>query len=111
MQVNGQGQPIVAPCSGFLYAKRYDQLATSVAEVPQGPSLQVLPNPVRDAFTVEGVPAGAVVTLCDAAGRSVRTWGSTLAGVPYGTAGLAPGLYLLRVQGQERAVRLVIERP
>lgn len=72
------------------------------------------PNPAHGIATVR-VPAGtspATLTLLDALGRAVRTQ-HALAGtnVAFDLAGLAPGVYALRVQAGETAAtqKLVVE--
>ena len=54
--------------------------------------LTVVPNPVRDNFTVEGLPAGATVEIYDLEGR-LRAVGTNAANLP-------AGLYILRAAGQ-----------
>ncbi len=76
------------------------------------------PNPAHGSFTLALPPlasATATATLLNALGQAVstRTLALSTAGttVPYPTAGLAPGLYTLRVQagGAATALRLVVE--
>ena len=54
--------------------------------------LTVVPNPVRDNFTVEGLPANATVEIYDLEGH-LRAVGSNAANLP-------AGLYILRAAGQ-----------
>ncbi|RZL09502.1 MAG: T9SS type A sorting domain-containing protein [Hymenobacter sp.] len=76
--------------------------------------LSLYPNPAHATATVR-VPAGnipATLTLLDALGRPVRTQAAAPGtDCPLGLAGLAPGVYALRVQaGEALAVRqLVVE--
>ena len=79
--------------------------------------LRVFPNPASSAVTVQ-VPGGpsatsATLTLTDALGRPVRTATAALpaAGLryPLPLAGLAPGVYALRVTaGKATAVRRLV---
>jgi hypothetical protein len=78
------------------------------------PSFEVFPNPARTVATVR-VPAGnnaATLTLTDALGRVVRTQSATAGqDYPYDLAGLAPGVYALRMQAGAAVAtqRLVVE--
>ncbi|MGI4871020.1 MAG: beta strand repeat-containing protein [Janthinobacterium lividum] len=77
------------------------------------PGLCLFPNPAHGTAAVR-LPAGsaAALTLLDALGRPVRTC-AALAGQDYSLslAGLAPGVYALRVQAEEGQTvqKLVIE--
>jgi hypothetical protein len=77
-------------------------------------SLRVIPNPAHGTATVQlpAIPGAATVTLLDALGRAVRTLAAasgTL--VALDLTGLAPGLYVVRVQAAGRVAtqRLVVE--
>jgi hypothetical protein len=78
------------------------------------PGFEVFPNPARTVATVR-VPAGnnaAALTLTDALGRVVRTQSATAGrDYPYDLAGLAPGVYALRMQAGAAVAtqRLIIE--
>jgi hypothetical protein len=78
------------------------------------PGFEVFPNPARTVATVR-VPAGnnaATLTLTDALGRVVRTQSATAGrDYPYDLAGLAPGVYALRMQAGAAVAtqRLIIE--
>lgn len=83
---------------------------SSVDNAPQKDVLRAYPNPISgDHFTIETPKAltGAAFTLTDATGRTVKE--GTLRGskTDVRVTGLAPGTYLLRVAGIERALQLV----
>ena len=83
--------------SGFL-ARITDAALPTRATTPLAAEA-LYPNPAHGTATVR-VPAGpATLTLLDALGRAVRTQ-SALTGpdIPFDLAGLAPGVYTLRVQ-------------
>lgn len=77
-------------------------LATRPASAP---ALTLFPNPARDYLTISGLaPAGATqAEVLDATGRVVLRQLLVAAGLP--TAGLAPGLYWLRLLGPAGEVR------
>ena len=81
----------------------------SVGIPATAPAWVLAPNPARDRTHLLGLPAGPLkVQLLDGQGRLVRT--GTSATLP--TAGLAPGLYLVRAACADqpvRTLRLVIE--
>jgi hypothetical protein len=89
----------------------------ATAGVTPLPAFTLYPNPARTTLTVQ-VPAiagttQAVLTLQDALGRTVQTTAWTLPAVgltqPLSVAGLAPGVYLVRLQaGNTLAVRQVV---
>ncbi|RYU81001.1 T9SS type A sorting domain-containing protein [Hymenobacter persicinus] len=77
------------------------------------PGLALYPNPARGAATLQ-LPAGvgsATLTLLDALGRVVRSGSVTERQHELSLAGLAPGLYTLRVQaaGQVATRSLAVE--
>ncbi|RZK62503.1 MAG: T9SS type A sorting domain-containing protein [Hymenobacter sp.] len=104
--------------AGYMAILRDPVLAAATPAALAG--LALYPNPARGAATVQ-LPAGAGVaqvsfTLTDALGRGVRAAAGVAvpaAGLLYDLplAGLAPGVYLLRVQagGAVAARRLVVE--
>lgn len=106
---------LTLPASGrFLATLSTMPLATAHTQLAA--SIELYPNPARGITTVQ-VPAGmgralAALSLLDATGRVVRT-ATAPAGQPYALAlaGLAPGLYALKVQvGEALAMRqLVVE--
>ncbi|RZK20352.1 MAG: T9SS type A sorting domain-containing protein [Hymenobacter sp.] len=97
---------------GFLASLADPLLATRDAALQAG--LSIYPNPAQATATVQVPAAGslATLTLLDGLGRVVRT-ASVQAGTTYplDLAGLAPGVYALRVQvGEKQATRqLVVE--
>jgi len=103
---------------GFLASMR-DPTLTATRSALSAESVTLAPNPAHGMATVRlpAVPgtATATLTLLDALGRAVRTQQVPLAAV--GTtaevplAGLAPGLYRLRVQagGQQASQALAVE--
>lgn len=75
------------------------------AALPETVALRVYPNPIRDAATVEfsGADARVRLTLFDLLGREVAVlydgYGSaTTQRVGFSTRGLAPGVYVLRME-------------
>ena len=91
-------------------------LATAVPLLAAQATL--FPNPAHTAFTLKLPPLSsttATATLLNALGQTVSTRTVALApggtAVPYATAGLAPGLYTLRVLagGEATALRVVVE--
>lgn len=93
-------------------------LATTAAALPLA-GLALYPNPAQRTTTVQlpaGLAAGpATLTLLDAVGRTVRARTVALAAgsahTTFDVAGLAPGVYALRVAVGERrgTARLVVE--
>ncbi|MCX6267873.1 MAG: choice-of-anchor J domain-containing protein [Bacteroidetes bacterium] len=62
-------------------------------------SVYVVPNPVRDYFTVTGSTKLGKIELYDATGRIAGTWiPEDMFKMTVGTRGLRPGFYLLRVR-------------
>jgi hypothetical protein len=88
---------------------RIGDLSTGVAEAPSLNGMHVWPNPASEQFQVEFTGAAPRrVELINSAGQRV---GSTLLRPGRNTmdmSGLAPGLYLLRIEGRE-AVRVAVE--
>ena len=89
-----------------------DATVTAATPTTRLPGLALYPNPAHNHATVQ-VPAGpgpAALTLLDALGRAVRT-AFAPAGQAYALSltGLAPGVYILRVQmGEKQAVQRVV---
>jgi hypothetical protein len=71
------------------------------------------PNPAHEAFTVAGVAAGAKLAVFDALGRQITTSTADASGTAHLTlpAGLAAGVYVVRVLGgnEASARRLVVQ--
>lgn len=98
----------VTPAQGF--ARWSDPLAVAAEDAPHAPgagALRVFPNPARGRATVVftlGAPQAVRATLVDVSGREVALvyagallGGEARLGVPL--AGLAPGVYVVRVEG------------
>jgi len=96
---------------------------SQVTDVPEPapqawPALSAGPNPLRAGQTLEfagdGVQAGAVIELIDAAGRRVAAVTADAAGRARlerdATAPLAAGLYFVRVRGSDVRGRVVVLR-
>ena len=101
-------QPLTNP-NVNVYAIFVGRLAlvTGLAENAAVPAFTLAPNPAHHTVALSGLPAGTVITLRDALGRTVRT-----APAPAGTAaldvrGLPAGLYFVQAGGAGR--RLVVE--
>lgn len=94
--------------SGVIFKLDPGPGAVDVAEgpaAPEAPSLTVYPNPVRDAATVafRGEGARVRIAVYDLLGREVAVlhdgYGSAAAQrVGFSTRGLAPGVYVLRME-------------
>ena len=99
--VDGRGNVFIAD----TYNNRIRQLATlaSVAAALPAAAVQLYPNPARGAFTVlvpaEAGTLGTQAELLNALGQQVRRQTAVI-GAPFmmETAGLAPGVYTLRLQ-------------
>jgi hypothetical protein len=103
----------VAGTSNATLATLADPVLATAGPAPQA-GFSMYPNPAR-ANVIVRVPAGtgpATLTLCDALGRTVRTQ-QAAAGTDtaFDLAGLAPGVYALRVQAGEAVAtqKLVVE--
>lgn len=94
---------------GYLAYLQDTPLATAPAR-PARTGLGVFPNPARGRVTVQwpaGAGAGkAVLTVCDALGRAVRTQAVAVAAAgesrDLSVAGLPTGVYVLRVRAGDR---------
>jgi hypothetical protein len=110
-------QSITVPtggATGFLATLASSTLATTIPTTMGGVSLS--PNPARGTATVQVPPipgaTTATIVVLDALGRRLRTQNvATNANAELDLAGLAPGLYAVRVQAGRSAVvqRLVVE--
>ena len=104
--------------TGFVATLAGAGTLTTAPPLPT-PQPTLAPNPARTAFTLTLPPitaaATATATLLNALGQTISTRTLTLAPAGttarYETAGLAPGLYTLRVQagGETTALRVVVE--
>ena len=100
----------------FLASHTDATLIATTAPVLTAASLTLFPNPAHGRATVQvpAVPGAttATLTLLDAPGRTLRTQtAATNAKAELDLAGLAPGLYAVRVQagGSTATRRLVVE--
>jgi len=71
-------------------------IETIISEVP----VSIYPNPVKDRFTVMGVQSGTI-TVLTVNGRQVMQK-QILHGEPVSTEGLAKGIYVVKVQNDEK---------
>lgn len=103
-QVGGQ------PHMGLVRLLAPNVLATRLAAT--GPALEVWPVPAHDQLNLTCDPADRAqrATLRDALGRTVQTLNLTQPTQAIGTAGLAPGIYHLRVEyaGAQVAIRRIV---
>ena len=77
--------------------------------VPAGPalSLQLWPNPAREAVTVAGPAPGQPVQLLDLTGRVLQMAPMPASGpLQLALSGLAPGVYVVRAAGQSRRLEI-----
>ena len=115
--VNGDGRPDIITANNSTYTVgvllntgTYTPLA---AARPTAADLTLAPNPAHEAFTVQ-LPAGLVPSsaeLLNALGQVVRRPAVGAASFMVETAGLALGLYTLRLQagGTALARRVIVE--
>ena len=107
---------VLVPCRGDHTVRLFinDRLRLGTAPATMALALAMYPTPATSALTVRwaapgGGTAPAAVALLDALGRTVRAWPAVAPGTTLDVAGLARGVYALRVQGAAgRATRRVV---
>ncbi|WP_420458750.1 T9SS type A sorting domain-containing protein [Neolewinella sp.] len=67
---------------------------------PAPPLMELYPNPTASRVTVTYNSSTAQISLFDLGGRLVRTFSSAGGRVSLETSGLAPGVYVIRLQGE-----------
>jgi hypothetical protein len=84
----------------------------SVAEQAVGASLRAWPIPVEDVLTIDGLPAGSrTLRVCDAQGRMILAQRVIRSGMQtIDMIALAPGAYVVRVEGDVPASIRVVRR-
>lgn len=80
---------------------------SSVETTPESPTLDVFPNPFREALQIRS-DRPATLELIDIAGRTVRTWQAPFGLSTVSLPDLVSGVYLLREQGSLRRGRLIV---
>jgi len=94
----GEGSLVIARLSPTVLPTRPGSVA---------PALALVPNPTgTGAATLSGIPPGAIVHVFDTVGRQAGTFTTDATGTA-ALAGLAPGLYLVRVGAA--TARLVVK--
>jgi hypothetical protein len=88
---------------------------TGIATVQAVPSLLVLPTGADGVFTLaleRPAPAGSVIRVLDATGREVKRLRADGSDRPLiDLSGAAPGLYLLRLEGDGQVLQGRVVRP
>lgn len=70
-------------------------------------NISIAPNPVKNYFTITGAESFTRLSIIDAAGRIVRQMKKNISG-RYETAGLAKGVYLVRLMNDQEFTTLTI---
>lgn len=82
--------------NGYL-ASLQDASLLAATAANAGSSLHLYPNPAAGSATLSGAPASAAVVIFDALGRRVATANADANGTVALPAGLASGIYLVRI--------------
>lgn len=79
--------------------------SVGVQDEEEAPALQAYPDPVNDVLTVNvgSVLQGATIIITDAFGRTVETRQQTSTQEQFDLTGLAPGLYLIRIDSEDQS--------
>lgn len=111
-----QGVQYVVMAVGQNGARAYGEISkvyigqyATIGKAEAAP-FRVYPNPATDHVTIDGLTAGAILTIADLQGRIVRQTAATGAAETLTLEGLPRGLYMLNVakEGKSSTIKLAV---